>query len=48
MNGTPAPKPAEWLSLAAAPVFAAMALASAMATEGSIGPAGVLCGPESG
>ena len=45
MNGTSAPEPTEWLSLAAAPIFAAMALASAMAARG---PMDALCGPGSG
>ena len=45
MNGTSAPEPTEWLSLAAAPIFAAMALASAAAGGG---PTDALCGPGSG
>ena len=44
MNGTSAPKPAEWLSLAAAPTFAAMALATAAVS----GPADALCASGSG
>ena len=44
MNGTAAPEPAEWLSLAATPIFAAMALASAAGG----GPMDALCGPASG
>ena len=44
MNRTAAPGPAEWLSLAAAPIFAAMALASAMAAGG---PLDALCMPAS-
>ena len=44
MNRTSAPGPAEWLSLAAAPIFAAMALASAMAAGG---PMDALCTPAS-
>jgi hypothetical protein len=45
MSGTSAPEPAEWLSLAAAPTFAAMALATAAAAGG---PTDALCGSESG
>ena len=41
MIGTSAPKSTEWLSLAAAPTFATMALASAMAAGG---PMDALCG----
>jgi hypothetical protein len=44
MNGTSAPEAAEWLSLAAAPIFATMALASAAAAGG---PMDALCGRES-
>ena len=44
MNGTSAPEPTGWLSLAAAPIFAAMALARAMAAGG---PMDALCGPGS-
>ena len=44
MNGTSAPEPTEWLSLAAAPIFA-MALASAAAAGESMD---ALCGPGSG
>ena len=44
MNGTSAPKPTEWLSLAASPIFAAMALASAAALGG---PMDALCRPGS-
>ena len=44
MNGTSAPKPTEWLSLAASPIFAAMALASAAAAGGRVD---ALCGPGS-
>ena len=45
MNGTSAPVPTEWLSLGAAPIFAAMALVSAAAARG---PMDALCGPGSG
>ena len=44
MNRTSAPEPAQWLSLAASPIFAAMALASAAVAGGSID---ALCGPGS-
>ena len=37
-------RPAEWLSLAAAPTFAAMAVMTATAN----GPAGMLCAPGQG
>ena len=45
MNGPSAPEPAEGLSLAAAPTFAAMALVSGVAASG---PTDALCGPGSG
>ena len=45
MNGTSAPEPTEWLSLAAAPILAVMTLASAAAAGG---PMDALCGPGSG
>ena len=44
MNGTSAPEPTAWLSLAAAPIFGAMAMASAAAARG---PMDALCGPGS-
>jgi hypothetical protein len=37
-----APEAAEWLGLAAAPTFAVMALATAVASDGTMG---ALCGP---
>jgi hypothetical protein len=40
-----APEAAEWLGLAAAPTLAAMALATAVASDG---PMGALCGPAGG
>lgn len=44
MNRTP-PEAAEYLALAASPVFAAMALATAVAGRG---PMGALCAPAAG
>ena len=45
MSATSAPELTEWLSLAAAPVFAAMALVSAAAVGR---PMDALCGPGTG
>lgn len=45
MSATSAPEPAEWLSLAAAPTLAAMALATAVAGGG---PMDALCRAGSG
>lgn len=45
MNGTSVPETAEWLNLAAAPTFAAMALVSGAAASG---PTEAHCGPGSG